>query len=211
VKPYVVLALALLLVSGAVVVLVEALGLPLLTDPTPWLKVGGPTGALLGTGLLVTDALLPVPSSVVMVVYGSLYGVLVGTLLSLLGSVGAALFGFLLGRRGGVWLARFFPADARQQAERVLGRYGLLAITLTRPVPLLAETMVVLAGTSRLPMWQVALAAALGALPTSLLYAIVGATAVRTSWMWMIVILMLSTALMWLVGRQIERRLVQED
>lgn len=208
-RPYVFLSLGLLLVLGAVFVLVEALGVPLLTDPTPWLKGGGWTGALLGTGLLVADVLLPVPSSVVMVGYGSLYGVLAGTLLSLLGSVGAALFGFLLGRRGGVWLARFFPGDARQQAERVLGRYGLLAITLTRPVPLLAETMVVLAGTSKLPMWQVALASALGSFPASLLYAIAGATAARTSWLWMIVVLILSTALMWLVGRHIERRLVQ--
>ncbi len=208
-RPYIFLSLGLLLVLGAVFVLVEALGVPLLTDPTPWLKGGGWTGALLGTGLLVADVLLPVPSSVVMVGYGSLYGVLAGTLLSLLGSVGAALFGFLLGRRGGVWLARFFPGDARQQAERVLGRYGLLAITLTRPVPLLAETMVVLAGTSKLPMWQVALASALGSFPASLLYAIAGATAARTSWLWMIVVLILSTALMWLVGRHIERRLVQ--
>lgn len=208
-KPYVVLALGLILVLGAVFVVVEALGVPLLTDPTPWLKIGGVTGALLGTGLLVADVLLPVPSSVVMVGYGSLYGVLIGTLLSLLGSVGAATFGFLLGRRGGVWLARFFPGEARQQAERVLGRYSLLAITLTRPVPLLAETMVVLAGTSQLPLWQVVLASALGSLPASLLYAIAGASAAHTSWLWMIVVLLISTALMWLIGRLIERRLVR--
>ncbi|MFC4456352.1 TVP38/TMEM64 family protein [Deinococcus sonorensis] len=208
-KLYLFLAFGLLLLLGAVFVVVEALGVPLLTDPTPWLRMGGVTGALVGTALLVADVLLPVPSSVVMVGYGSLYGVLIGTLLSLLGSVGAAMFGFLLGRRGGVWLTRFFPGDARQQAERVLGRYGLLAITVTRPVPLLAETLVVLAGTARLPAWQVALASALGSLPAALLYAVAGATAARTSWLWMIVVLIVSTALMWLVGRLLERRLVR--
>jgi len=43
---------------------------------------------------------LPLPCSVAMVGYGALYGVLVGALLSLLGTVRAAVFGLLLGRRG---------------------------------------------------------------------------------------------------------------
>src|SRR5215210_9077073 len=81
--------------------LVEALGIPLLVDPTPWLNRGGVLAASLGVGLLIADVLLPVPSSLVMVAHGALFGVLVGTLLSLLGSMGAAMFGFWLGRRGG--------------------------------------------------------------------------------------------------------------
>jgi len=81
--------------------IVEALGVPLLADPTPWLKRGGVLAAALGVGLLIADVLLPVPSSLVMVAHGALFGVALGTLLSLLGSVGAALFGFAIGRRGG--------------------------------------------------------------------------------------------------------------
>ncbi len=33
--------------------LVEALGVPLLTDPSPWLEHGGTAAALVGVGLLV--------------------------------------------------------------------------------------------------------------------------------------------------------------
>src|SRR5919112_3383783 len=79
----------------------ELLGVRLLTDPTPWLSGGGAAAACVGVGLLVADVLLPVPSSLVMVAHGALFGVTGGTLLSLLGSVGAALFGFAIGRRGG--------------------------------------------------------------------------------------------------------------
>jgi len=210
-KAYLWLGLGVFVVFGAIFVLVEALGLPLLSDPTPWLRTGGLAGALVGTGLLVADVLLPVPSSVVMVGYGALYGVVLGTLLSLLGSVGAALFGYALGRWGGDRLERVFPGGARRQAERTLNRYGLLAVTITRPVPLLAETVMVLAGASRLPVWQVALASALGSLPASALYAVAGATAAQTSWIWMIAILLASTAVMWVIGQRLQRRLLKAD
>jgi hypothetical protein len=40
---------------------VEALGVPLLTNPAPWLGRGGALAALVGVGLLVADVVLPVP------------------------------------------------------------------------------------------------------------------------------------------------------
>ena len=47
--------------------LVDALGLELLIDPTPWLKHGGFGAGTLGVGLLIADVLLPAPFSLVMV------------------------------------------------------------------------------------------------------------------------------------------------
>src|SRR5436190_19621764 len=126
--------------------IVEGLGIPLLADPTPWMKHGGLLTAILGVGLLIADVLLPVPSSLVMVAHGALFGVVGGTLLSLLGSVGAALFGFAIGRRGGPLLARVVPPEERARADYLLGRWGSLAIVVTRPVPVLAETVAIMAG-----------------------------------------------------------------
>ena len=54
----------------------------------------------LGVGLLVSDVALPVPSSVVMVAQGAVFGLVVGALLALLGGVGATMTAYLLGRRG---------------------------------------------------------------------------------------------------------------
>ena len=66
--------------------LVEWLQVPLLTDPSRWLERGGGWAALLGVGLLIADVVLPVPSSLVMIAHGALFGVAWGTLLSLVGS-----------------------------------------------------------------------------------------------------------------------------
>src|SRR5918998_226226 len=128
--------------------LVEAMDVPLLTDPSPWLGRGGVLAALVGVGLLVADVALPVPSSTLMIAHGALFGVVGGTLLSLGGSMGAALVGFALGRRGGPLLARFVQHQGRARADRMLTRWGALAIVITRPVPLLAETVAIMAGPS---------------------------------------------------------------
>jgi uncharacterized membrane protein YdjX (TVP38/TMEM64 family) len=115
---------------------VEALGIPLLTDPTPWMQHRGVLAAVVGVTLLIADVLLPVPSSLVMVAHGALFGVVLGTLLSLLGSIGAALFGFAIGRRGGKLLERVVTPAERVRADKMLARWGTLAVIVTRPVPL---------------------------------------------------------------------------
>ena len=162
----------------ALFLIVEALDVPLLMDPTPWLERGGPVAALVGVLLLTVDVLLPVPSNVVMLANGALFGVVGGTLLSLVGSMGAAVAGFWIGRRGGTILDAFVPATEHRRADSLLERWGVAAIVMTRPLPLLAETVMVLAGASPLGWGRAMVAATLGLLPTCLLYALVGATAI---------------------------------
>jgi uncharacterized membrane protein YdjX (TVP38/TMEM64 family) len=185
---------------------VEALGVPLLADPTPWMQHGGILAAALGVGLLIADVLLPVPSSLVMVAHGALFGVWIGTFLSLLGSVGAALFGFAIGRRGGNLLERIVSPAERKRADRILAHWGALAIVVTRPIPLLAETVAIMAGASSSLGWgRMALAALIGSLPPALLYALTGAAFANfqsTSLMFAVVLLV--TGSFWLIGRFLE-------
>ena len=166
--------LALLLI---LFVSIEALGIPLLTRPSSWLEQGGLIGALVGVGLLVVDVALPVPSSLIMVTHGALFGVVIGTVLSVAGSTGATAVGFALGRRGEPLLSRFMSPEERVRADRLLARWGALTIIVTRPVPLLAETTAIMAGASRLSWTSVTLAALAGSLPGALLYALTGAVA----------------------------------
>lgn len=188
-------------------IVVEALGVPLLTDPTPWMNRGGVVAACVGVGLLIADVLLPVPSSLVMVAHGALFGVLKGTLLSLAGSVGAALFGFALGRRGGPLVRRLVTEEERARADDLLRRWGVLAIVVTRPVPLLAETVAIIAGTSTLGWWSTALAALLGSLPPALLYAVSGAAVANLQSTTLVFVLVIVIAgLVWVVGRRLEAR-----
>jgi uncharacterized membrane protein YdjX (TVP38/TMEM64 family) len=186
---------------------VEALGVPLLTDPGPWLAADAVPAATVGVGLLVVDVVLPVPSSLVMIAHGAAFGPLIGTVLSLVGSLGAALLGFGLGRRGGAALERLVPASERRRADALLDRWGLLAVLVTRPVPLLAETTVILAGTSRLGWGRTALAALLGSLPAALLYALAGSVAAElASPVAVFALVVLLAGATWGLGTMIERR-----
>jgi uncharacterized membrane protein YdjX (TVP38/TMEM64 family) len=185
--------------------IVESLGIPLLADPTPWMKHGGVLAAGIGVGLLIADVLLPVPSSLVMVAHGALFGVALGTLLSLLGSVGAAVFGFAIGRRGGKLLERVVTREERTRADYLLSRWGALAIIVTRPVPLLAETVAIMAGASSLSWSKVVLAAFAGSLPPALLYALTGAAVANfKSTALMFGVVLLVAGFFWFVGNRVE-------
>ena len=190
---------------------VEALHVPLLTDPRPWLGGSKLLAAGVGVGLLVADVLLPVPASLVMVAHGALFGVVAGTLLSLLGSLGAAAFGFYLGRAGSPLLGKVVPEGERQRGDALLRDWGSLAVVVTRPVPILAEAVAILAGTSPLPWGRFLLAAAAGSLPPSLLYALTGATAADLDSFLLIFGLVLGLAgVLWWAGRRWGRGLPRE-
>jgi uncharacterized membrane protein YdjX (TVP38/TMEM64 family) len=174
-KRYVLVAGAIFAVFLVLFVLGEAWGLPLLSDPSLQLRGAGLAAAALGVGLLVADVVLPVPSSLVMIAHGAVFGAGLGALLSLVGGVGATLVGFGLGRRGGALLTRFVSPQERATADRLLQRWGALAIIVTRPVPLLAETVAVLAGASSLGWGKVTLAALAGTAAPAVIYALAGA------------------------------------
>ncbi|WP_165865682.1 TVP38/TMEM64 family protein [Vallicoccus soli] len=204
---YALLALGLLVAFGLVFLAVEALGLDVLTDPRPWLREHRGQAAVVGVGLLVADVLVPVPSSVVMTAHGAVFGPALGTLLSLAGGLGAAVVAFWLGRRGGPLLDRLVPASERRRADALLERWGTLAIVVTRPVPLLAETVLVLAGASPLGWRRALLAALLGTVPAALLYALAGAAVgFLPGPAAVFALVLLLAALLWWVGWLTDRR-----
>jgi uncharacterized membrane protein YdjX (TVP38/TMEM64 family) len=156
--------------------LVEWAALPVLTDPVPAMRRAGAWAALTGVGLLTGDVLLPVPSSLVMIAHGAVFGVLPGAVLSLLGGAGATLVGFVLGRRGRGVVARVTTSSQRRRADRLLTRWGVLAVVVSRPVPVLAETVAVLAGTSSMRWYEATGAGVLGSVAPAFLYAAAGAS-----------------------------------
>lgn len=188
--------------------LVEALHIPILSDPSRWLERGGLWAALLGVALLIADIVLPVPSSLVMIAHGAIFGAMIGTLLSLIGSVGAAIAGFAIGRRGGSLLERLVPAEERARVDRLLIRWGALAIVVSRPVPLLAETVAIMAGASPMSWRRAILASIAGSFPPALLYALTGSVAASfESGALMFGFVVLVSASFWLISRWVEPRL----
>jgi uncharacterized membrane protein YdjX (TVP38/TMEM64 family) len=155
-------------------IIVEAMQIPILVDPSERLMRGGAMAAVVGVSLLVADVVLPVPSSLVMIAHGALFGVVTGSLLSLAGMIGAAMVGFSIGRRGERLLKRFVSEAERRRVNAMLDRWGALAIVITRPVPILAETCAILAGASPISWTKALVASIAGSLPPALLYALTG-------------------------------------
>jgi uncharacterized membrane protein YdjX (TVP38/TMEM64 family) len=203
VRRYLYLTLALAGIFLACFGIAEALGVPLLTDPMPLLRKAGPLAAVIGVALLIADVVLPVPSSVIMVAHGALFGIAVGSLLSLVGSVGCAIAGFAIGRAGRKTVRRFVNDAEYARVSRLLDRWGMAGIVATRPVPILAEVMAIIAGTTpAVSWWQIIVASTLGSIPPAIAYAVAGHFATQTVGMiWVFSALMLMSAAMWWFDR----------
>lgn len=175
-RPYLLLAGVMVLASLAGFAIAEALHVPLLIDPSAVLDGReAVVAAAFGTALLVADVVAPVPSSLVMVAHGALFGPVIGAALSLAGRVGATAAGAALGRAG---QRRLGPDPSqRRRAEELVARWGPGAVVLSRPLPVVAETVSVVAGAAGMPWPHLLIAAGLGALPEAILYAIAGSAA----------------------------------
>lgn len=206
-KRYWMLAATILALFLTTYLLVEALDVGLFTDPRSSLRHAGWAGAALGVSLLVADQFLPIPSSLVMISLGALYGAPAGIVLALTGRVGMAAAGFAVGRAGGPLLERVISDREQARADALLRRWGALAVLVSRPVPLVAETVAIAAGASPL-RWSRALpAAALGSLPEAVAYSLAGSIAPsfeNAGLIWGSFLLIASG--FWLLGHWINRR-----
>ncbi len=128
--------------------------------------------------LLALDPVLPVPSSIVAVAGGSALGAGVGAAAIFIGLMAGALIGYWLGRQPGRALAGRLLGDAALAGlDPRVRPVGPLALLLSRPVPVVAEAVVILAGAARLPWRPFLLAIAPANAALALAWAGLGATA----------------------------------
>lgn len=135
-------------------------------------------------GLLATDILLPIPSSVISTMSGWQLGWFLGTLATFVGmNIGAAI-GFALARRYGRPFALWFSKGEDLQRMRLVSdRYGPAVLVLTRAVPVFAEASVLIAGIHRLSWRRFLPAVGLSNLGIAIAYAAFGDYAERNQWL----------------------------
>lgn len=193
-----------LMVAGVVVgsklLIEDVLGFDLETIVRGWLANAGPKSAAVIVLLLASDVVLPVPSSLVMVLSGAAFGVGWGSLIALIGSILGEWLGFELVRKfGRGFAARFVGEDDFRRFSQLLDRHGTLAVILTRPLPIVMETMSVIAGLSPMRRTTFLMASLVGTVPIVLVYAYAGAESRRLgSIVPAVVILATVTAIGWL-------------
>jgi uncharacterized membrane protein YdjX (TVP38/TMEM64 family) len=137
-------------------------------------SVGLAIAALLGG-----DVILPVPSSVVSAAAGVLLGFWKGALAVWIGMNVSCLVGYLLGARSSGLAGRFVGAESLARASALAERFGNLAIVVCRPIPVLAEATVILAGVVKAPPVRVFALSAAANLGVAAGYAAIGAYAMR--------------------------------
>lgn len=107
--------------------------------------------ALLVVGLLSTDVLLPIPSSVLSTLGGEVLGFGLGTAASFVGLMLGAVLGFVLARAIGRPLVhRLAAAEDVERINQFSDRIGAAVLLVTRPVPIFAEAAVLFFGATKL-------------------------------------------------------------
>jgi uncharacterized membrane protein YdjX (TVP38/TMEM64 family) len=194
-------------VAGAIIaskiLLENVLGIRLEPLLERWIVHAGGGSAATIIALLAADLFLPIPSSLIMVLSGAAFGVVWGALLSIIGSVGGEWLGFELvrhyGRRAS---AKIVGDDEIDRLSRVFARHGAAAVAVTRALPVVMETMSVVAGLSTMTRRVFLIASLLGTGPIVFVYAYAGAVSRQTgSLVPAIVMLVAVAALGWVVYR----------
>ena len=139
---------------------------------------------LLVIGLLATDILLPIPSSVISTLSGWQLGLWLGTLSTWIGMNLGAVIGFALARRWGRPFALVFSnGEDLQRMHQVSDLYGPYVLILTRAVPVFAEASVLIAGIHRLSWARFLPAIVFSNLGIAVAYSAFGDFAERHQWL----------------------------
>lgn len=169
-----------LLVAGFVVLskllIEDLLGLDLGLLVTSWVDEARTGGALVLAGLLLADIIIPVPSSLIMMLSGAAFGVLRGSIVALVGSIAGEWLGFEIARAYGPRAARWIVGDEDlDRLRRLFDRHGAAAIAISRALPVMMETLSVVAGLSGMKRRSFLTASIVGTAPIVVAYAYAGA------------------------------------
>ncbi|WP_181387229.1 TVP38/TMEM64 family protein [Streptomyces sp. Act143] len=144
-------------------------------------RLSTPVAVAVIAGLLALDVFLPVPSSVVSAAAGVLLGFVWGTAVVWAGMTVSCVLGYLVGARSVSLTRRLVGEAGLARAADAARRHGLVALALCRPVPVLAEASVVLAGTTRVRPGRFLLVCTWSNLGVAVVYAGAGAWSVSVN------------------------------
>ncbi|HAR64732.1 MAG TPA: hypothetical protein DCR55_00745 [Lentisphaeria bacterium] len=196
-------ALVSLLLLLGLFALAELLQIPVLTPGNFVLPTEPVPVACAIVGLLVLDVVLPVPSGLVMLAAGHQFGVLVGTSLVCLGALLGAVFAWELGRLGGRRLEKVVTVQERKKITRALNRWGMLFIVVTRPVPLVAEVVLLVAGAAAMSRLRVYTATVVGSVIPAVIFTYSGHLALdQDQALWVLFGTISIAVMFWLIGRK---------
>ena len=151
--------------------------------------------AILSFIILSSDILLPIPSSILMIMNGFALGIIGGSVVSMLSLIASAWIGYYLGR-----IPRRNPQKIDDaQAISLLDKFGPFAIIISRPIPIFSETISLLCGYNAMPFKRYMLYMVIGSAPLAVLYSYFGSVGKdKNSFVFVIIASMLVALLAWI-------------
>lgn len=125
--------------------------------------------------LLISDILIPVPSSLLMIVSGILFGGFWGGIITLTGLMVGSILNFHLSRKfGQVRIRKWIGERDYKRFSSKMQKYGEVLVVLTRMVPIAMESVSSIAGVSKMKFKNFVLANMIGFLPIIFFYSYAG-------------------------------------
>ncbi|MFX0047033.1 MAG: TVP38/TMEM64 family protein [Candidatus Hermodarchaeota archaeon] len=89
--------------------------------------------------MAIQGLIVPIPSEVVLLATGMIWGWLFGGIMGIIGSMAASLLCFYISRRGGRPLAKKFVGESGlAMADKLINKYGIKAIIVSRFIPFIS-------------------------------------------------------------------------
>jgi uncharacterized membrane protein YdjX (TVP38/TMEM64 family) len=160
--------------------------------------------------LLISDIVLPIPSSIVMTLSGKFLGFIPGSIVAAIGAMGAAWIGFYACRWGGKKIFTKLIGDKDTTRIREwFDKYGVVAVILSRPVPMLTEILSCIAGVTQFSPKLFSIASLCGTIPICFVYGYFGSISSGSNPWPAVWISLVIPAIGWLCVRLIERKRAQ--
>ncbi|BDD04017.1 TVP38/TMEM64 family protein [Aureibacter tunicatorum] len=198
-KKWLTTALAILTFILASFILVESLDIQFLKNPDYLQSSNGLIAFGWGTLLLSLDIILPVPSTVILIANGAIFGTALGAAISMLDLMISTSFGILIGSKFTEKTNQWLNEKEKLQAEQFISKWGLIAIIISRSIPMLSETILLMAAAMGLNPRKLAIASFFGYLPGVIIYAYTGAfAATLESSLWSFIAVISISSIFWL-------------
>lgn len=140
-----------------------------------YLRQFGSWAWLVGIGLIVSDLVIPMPSTAVIAGLGMLYGPWLGGFIGGVGSIIAGALGYFGCRLLGDRVVKFLMGDTNLgKLQKFFDEYGTWAIAFSRWMPLLPEALSCLAGMARMKAGRFLAALSVGSMAMGISFALLG-------------------------------------
>ncbi|MBA7512757.1 hypothetical protein ES705_04765 [subsurface metagenome] len=126
----------------------------------------------------IQGLLVPIPSEIVLLAAGMIWGLVGGGIMGVIGSMAAALLCYYISRKGGRPLAeKFVGKSAISLADNFIHKYGMSAIIIARLLPFIAfDPISYTAGLVDLDIKKYSLGTFIGSIPRAFFYSWLGAS-----------------------------------